>query len=633
MTLLHENPERGPIADLHDLVRQRFGQGLAVADLPPEIRSSWLRSIEQGFDPDGEPDVQRVEGAALRELQERHAQVVRMARAEMDRLYHATLGSQFALTLGSPCGVVLHARCEESFKPLARARNIIRVGMNWNERFQATNGLGTAARDRRPVLVHGGEHFFRRYATLTCAAAPIFEPEGDVVGILDASSDSCPRPPHTLALVRMSALTIENSLFREYLRGGLILVFHPHEEYHYTLSAGLIAVDEDGAIAGLNRQARVLLEGLPAQSGARFEELFSEPLETFLHRLQRHERTRLEDRAGATYSASVEPSRVPWRRRLQAPVTAGVRRRAPASAQGPDFVADDPRLRAALARLASATGRGLPILVRGETGTGKELLARYAHRLSGRKGPFVPVNCAALPEGLVEAELYGYADGAFTGARRGGAPGLVNEADGGTLFLDEIGDMPKPMQATLLRLLDDWTVRPVGRATGQRVDVQLITATNRDIEDAVREGQFRRDLLYRLNALEIVLPRLEERSDFAEMVRHLLRDIDPGLAIDDEAVAMLAARAWPGNARELRHALARCVLLLERPRITCADLAEAGCIIADERGATVAGGALRQAAARQIETALAAEGGNVAATARRLGVSRTTVYRYLRTQR
>jgi transcriptional regulator of acetoin/glycerol metabolism len=633
MTLLHENAERGAIADLHDLVRQRFGQGLAVADLPPEIRSSWLRSIEQGFDPDGEPDVQRVEGAALRELQERHAQVVRMARAEMDRLYHATLGSQFALTLGSPCGVVLHARCEESFKPLARARNIIRVGMNWSERFQATNGLGTAARDRRPVLVHGGEHFFRRYATLTCAAAPIFHPEGEVVGILDASSDSCPRPPHTLALVRMSALTIENSLFREYLRGRLILVFHPHEEYHYTLSAGLIAIDEDGGIAGLNRQARVLLEGLPAQSGARFEELFSEPLETFLHRLHRHERTRLEDRAGATYSASVEPSRIPWRRRLQAPLATAVRRRAPLGEQEPDFVAGDPRLRAALSRLAPAIDKRLPILVRGETGTGKELLARYAHRLSGRKGPFVPVNCTALPEGLVEAELYGYVDGAFTGARRGGAPGLVNEADGGTLFLDEIGDMPKPMQATLLRLLDDWTVRPVGRATGQQVDVQLITATNRDLESAVREGQFRRDLLYRLNALEIVLPRLEERTDFAAIVDHLLRKIDPGLAIDRDAVEMLARRPWPGNARELRHALIRCALLLERPCITCADLAEAGCIALEECGPPVPGGALRQAAARQIETALAGEGGNVAATARRLGVSRTTVYRYLRTQR
>ena len=170
------------------------------------------------------------------------------------------------------------------------------------------------------------------------------------------------------------------------------------------------------------------------------------------------------------------------------------------------------------------------------------------------------------------------------------------------------------------------------RARGRRVDVQLITATNHDLEGAVSAGQFRRDLFYRLNALEIVLPRLEERSDFAEIVSHLLREIDAGLAIERDAVEMLASRAWPGNARELRHALTRCVLLLERPQITCADLAEAGCIAPEEGCPPVPGGALRQAAARRLETALAAEGGNVAATARRLGVSRTTVYRYLRTQ-
>ena len=190
--------------------------------------------------------------------------------------------------------------------------------------------------------------------------------------------------------------------------------------------------------------------------------------------------------------------------------------------------------------------------------------------------------------------------------------------------------MSLPHFESLLRLLDDWTVRSVGRARGERVDVLLITATNRDLERATAEGQFRRDLLYRLNALEIALPRLEERSDFAEIAAHLLREIDPGLTIDGEALAALAARPWPGNIRELRHALARCALVLDQPRIGAADLARAGIVAVEPPSSAVPGSALRSAAARQLETALAAEGGNIAAAARRLGVSRTTVYRHLR---
>ena len=167
---------------------------------------------------------------------------------------------------------------------------------------------------------------------------------------------------------------------------------------------------------------------------------------------------------------------------------------------------------------------------------GKEQLARHAHAASGRIGAFVPVNCAALPESLIEAELFGYADGAFTGARRGGAIGLVKEADGGTLFLDEIGDMPIALQAVLLRLLDDWTVRPVG-GVRTKVDVLLVSATNATLDKAIADGRFRSDLLYRLNTLEVTLPRLRDRTDFEAILRHLLGAIDPNCEITPATIA------------------------------------------------------------------------------------------------
>jgi transcriptional regulator of acetoin/glycerol metabolism len=233
------------------------------------------------------------------------------------------------------------------------------------------------------------------------------------------------------------------------------------------------------------------------------------------------------------------------------------------------------------------------------------------------------VNCAALPESLVEAELFGYADGAFTGARRGGTIGLVKEADGGTLFLDEIGDMPIALQAVLLRLLDDWTVRPIGGARA-KVDVFLVSATNATLDKAIAEGRFRSDLLYRLNTLEVTLPRLRDRNDFDAIVRHLLEAIDPNCEIASETVAHLAARPWPGNIRELRNILARLSLAANEGFID-----EAGLAALTGHIPHTTSGSLQEIQIASILMVHAETAGNISETARRLGVSRNTVYRAL----
>jgi transcriptional regulator of acetoin/glycerol metabolism len=274
-------------------------------------------------------------------------------------------------------------------------------------------------------------------------------------------------------------------------------------------------------------------------------------------------------------------------------------------------------------RVENAAARRLPILIRGETGTGKEQLARHAHATSGRAGAFVPVNCAALPESLIEAELFGYAEGAFTGARRGGAIGLVQQANGGTLFLDEIGDMRVALQAVLLRLLDDWTVRPVG-GIATKVDVFLVSATNATLDRAVAEGRFRSDLLYRLNTLEVTLPRLRDRSDFDVIARHLLRTIDPECEITAAALARLFPRSWPGNIRELRNVLARLTLGVAH------GLIDEACVQAvDYQPAASVAGSLHDIQRTQILAVYTETAGNISETARRLGVSRNTIYRAL----
>ncbi len=242
---------------------------------------------------------------------------------------------------------------------------------------------------------------------------------------------------------------------------------------------GLLALDPDGAVLGANPQARFLLQGLPALPGSHFADLFHTRLGSFLDGARTRERQRLDDLVGSAFVATIET--FPQPRRIPSPPRAS--RVLPT-----DFIADDRRVAEVVRQVEAAAARKLPILIRGETGTGKEQLARHAHLAGRRTGEFVPLNCAALSDSLAEAELFGHADGAFTGARRGARTGLVVEADGGTLFLDEIGDMPLPLQAVLLRLLDDWTVRPVGGGKRRTVDVQVVAATNADLERAVTAG-------------------------------------------------------------------------------------------------------------------------------------------------
>ncbi|QQP90814.1 sigma-54-dependent Fis family transcriptional regulator [Skermanella sp. TT6] len=592
-------------------------RGIASPDLlAPEIRQSWDRCLEAGLEPHRSPELLYAAGSVLDEARERHELTRRLALAEMHNLYHQISGSNFMIALGDPAGMVLDTITDDTFRTTADAKNI-RAGGLWGELHQGTNALGLAAAMRAPVTVHGPEHFFTTYGGLTCNAAPIFGPNGEIAAVLDASSDCRSRQRHTMALVKMSVRQIENGLFREAYRDQLVLIFHTRAEYLRTLSAGLLAVDGEGRVLAANRQAQFFLQGLPARPGHHFAELFRTGFHRFLDEGHRRDRVRLEDHEGSSYVVAIDNLR------HACPIHARKDRTTPGAQAG--FIAEDPAVRAAMRQVSGAAARGVPILIRGATGTGKELMARHAHAASGRSGAFVPVNCAALPESLVEAELFGHAEGAFTGARRGGARGLVVEADGGTLFLDEIGDMPLPVQGSLLRLLDDWTVRPVGGGTRRKVDLQLVAATNVDLAEAVGAGRFRADLFYRLDMMEVELPPLAGRSDFAAIARHLLRTIDPGCAITDEALEALAGRPWPGNIRELRGALTRLAIAV----------GERGLIDADHVGAARTAPApspstLERAVIDRVVATWEQTGGNVAETARRLGVTRNTVYKKLR---
>jgi transcriptional regulator of acetoin/glycerol metabolism len=422
----------------------------------------------------------------------------------------------------------------------------------------------------------------------------------------------------------MAAIQVENSLIFQDRRESFILAFHPRGEFLDTLSAGLIATSADGEVLSVNRAGTALLAGLPARSGADFAALFDRRFGQALTEMLKGGIVRIRDRAGSSVFMAC--------RRIGLNRARSIASRRPESADRREapFVSSDPRVAASLAELGEALALRMPVHIFGETGVGKELMARHVHDLTGRRGEFVALNCGAVPESLFVAELFGHERGAFTNARADGAPGLARQADGGTLLLDEVSDIPLAAQTALMRFLDSGEIRPVGGRSSLSVDVQIVSAANRSLADLVQARLFREDLMFRLNAYTIELPPLRTRTDFEEIARRLLADLAPQAFITEAAIAGLAKRPWPGNIRELRHALQRALLRCKGETIDEDCLDESPSAQGERACPSCRASAMDRRFCEAIEAAHRLAGGNVTATARTLGLSRTTVYKHLR---
>lgn len=299
----------------------------------------------------------------------------------------------------------------------------------------------------------------------------------------------------------------------------------------------------------------------------------------------------------------------------------------------------DTRVRRAIDRAHCILHKPIPLLIQGESGVGKDMFAKAFHASSARAGaPFVALNCAAIPEHLIESDLFGYEGGAFTGARKEGAIGKIVQANGGTLFLDEIGDMPLSLQVRLLRVLQERVVVPLGGMQSIPVDVSLICATHHQLQDAVTEGRFREDLYFRINGLTVTMSPLRERTDVLELADAMLLECAPGreLRLSQDVRALFLRHPWPGNLRQLHNAIRVAVALLDADeRIVTLDhlseeiLETAGDGQVGPRALSRQGADLRTTTRSAIDQALESTGGNVSAAARLLGISRNTLYRRL----
>jgi transcriptional regulator of acetoin/glycerol metabolism len=497
-------------------------------------------------------------------------------------------------------------------------------GVRWDETTVGTNAIGTAIVEGRSVEVRGGEHYFAPHGILTCSATPIFDPYGQRVGVLDISGDARQQHLHARVLARQAVAHIEHRYFEAGLGDCEVVRLHHDAGLLGTAREGVLGF-RNGRLVAANR-AGLALFGLDHGDIGRapYEALFDGPLSRL------HDDGALVDRQGRALYGHVSPAGgTTVRSPLPARPTAAAPARVAAAAVRVDATPlFDAAQQQVLERACRVLDAQLPVLLQGETGTGKEVFARELHRRSTRADkPFVAVNCAALPEGLIEAELFGYEEGAFTGARKSGNTGLLRQAQGGVLFLDEIGDMPLALQPRLLRVLQERTLSPLGGGKPVQLDFALICATHRDLDQAMAAGDFRSDLYYRIADHSVRLPALREHAERAVLVRGLWDRLGQGRQLEAAALDALAGYSWPGNVRQLCSCLRTLVALSDpgeviRHGMLPAYLQTAPALV---RPSTAEG--LEAMAETAMRDALRASNGNVTQAARALGISRSTLYR------
>ena len=628
--MMHPRPASRGSADLIGSLVRRHGADLPISEV---VRSSWSRCVNSyALDPYERRRPNSVADADLRARRERLGVLLDIARIEMEALGKLIRHSEYSIVLTDRDGVILNCLGDTGFAATAR-RCGLREGVMWSEREMGTNGMGTCLTARHPVVIHRTDHFFAQNTQLTCSAAPIFDMRGELLAALDISGASANFQSHTLALVDMAAQNVENRTLLSACKDFHLVRFHNCAEFVSTPGEGVLAFDDQGLIKGANRAALKLL-------GERdHESLCGRPVDRILDTSLAVLMRLAEQRGYLAEPLSHKARR--WFASVHARVQPARTAAAPAAARGAleCLYSADPAMRHNVEVLRRVIDRDISVLLLGETGTGKGYCAHAIHRASNRADkPFVTVNCAAIPETLIESELFGHKPGAFTGATREGGMGRILQANGGTLFLDEIGDMPVALQARLLNVIEDREVMPLGGSKVVSVDIRVISATQHHPLDMIAKGQFREDLYYRLNGITVSLPAVRQRTDVADLIRKLLNNEADGAQLEIEPLLLerLVAHSWPGNVRQLRNVLRTMLALRSSDRLTLADFNERwldGGAAENPHGdealvsGSDSGSVLSDAERCALRRTLEMYQWNVSAAAARLHISRRTIYR------
>ena len=613
---------------------ERFLTGGPLAAVPSRnfVVASWLRSQQLGVNPTGRSAPLVATGADIPVLRQANADLLSAAAGVFAQMGEMFSGSGSMMLLTDPKGVILDVIGDRH--TLEQGEDIhLTPGGDWRECAMGTNGIGTALATARPAQVHAAEHFCDGIKAWTCAAAPVFEPgTGAVLGVVDISGPPSTYGRNNLSLAVSTAQQIEMVLAGRAASERVRLLEACLERVSDADVAGMVAVDRSGRLVhqtGRLPTIGTLGQRLPSLGLAGLG--VEAAVEGWADRLPEGLRPEWFSPVtveGRTIGALLV---VPRQRTAPPPDMSG---------QGDAFAAivgGSPAMAEAVARARRLVGKQVPVLIQGETGVGKELFARAIHGEVTARRPFIVFNCGAVAKDLIGAELFGHVRGAFTGATSDGRPGRFELANGGTLCLDEIGELPLELQPFLLRALEDGVITRLGDGQPRRVNVRLLSLTNRNLAEEVAAGRFRRDLYHRISVTAVSPPPLRERAgDVERLIAHFNAALSerhdvPARRFGPDILRLMTAYSWPGNVRELRNVVESQLLLGEGPDVRLEDLA-AGLSMDQAIGGSPGGGhraSLEEAEHAAIIQAVRACKGNLTAAARSLGVSRSTLYRKL----
>ncbi len=613
----------------------------------PTIFSSWERCRSSALDPVGGKCDNFLPEA---KLANRNDWLLQMARPIIRSLNHCLHGSEFLIVLIDRNGYVLKTSGDS--QALRSAEGLrFGPGANWREESVGTNAIGTALAIKKPFMVTGPEHYCESHHLWTCSAAPIRDYRGVISGFIDISGPQENVTPHQLGLVVAAASAIEERICLHYAKDHLSDTNQYLEAILNSVSDGVVAVNSDGRITSVNREAAKTFRLLSS-------EILGKDIGAFIH---------VDDRLKGFYSsgrgycrepiilrtpngridclASANPiipgkdgacgavltfSKIPISSVTSKPAFGFTAKHA-----FTDLIGESDAMRRPIQQAKQVAQSGSTVLILGESGTGKEVLAQAIHSASAhRNGPFIPVNCGAIAKDLIQSELFGYSDGAFTGAQRGGRTGKFQMADGGTLFLDEIGEMPYEMQVNLLRVVEEKSIVPVGGKRAVAIDVRILAATHKSLLEEVAAGNFREDLYYRLNAITIQMPSLRDRKgDIRALTAHFVKTASRNMGreidrIDEKVFLILENHRWPGNVRELINAIEYAVNFIKGRHLQPRHLPDY--LHNTEKGSPSSAEneimELTTLEKRAIERTLRHYDGNISKTATSLGIGRNTLY-------
>lgn len=652
-----------PDSNLYVAWKKFIETGEITENINPEITEAWKRCAADGVDPLAGRNEFILDKVRLREMLENHQELIDLARPFMNNLYKFVAGSGFIVLLCDEHGYIMATVGDRDVNGDTDELNF-EIGALWTEEEIGNNGVGTSLVMRRPLQVTGFEHFCRKHQKWTCSGSPIFNEDREMIGILEMSGPVEKTHLHTLGMVVAATEAIEHQMQIHRQNRELIMLNKRMYSILNSVSDGVIIIDSLGKITHTNPALERMLDQRLDLRGKAIENLVENTLviKDMLVSGKGFKNVELTIRNGNTLSCLASGEVL---RDEQGHITGGsifidtiknvhslVNRFSGAQAtfEFEDIVGDSEELMEAIRIGTRAAVSDSNVLLQGDSGTGKELFAQAIHNRSSRANyPFVAINCGAIPRELLDSELFGYVEGAFTGAKKGGRPGKFEMASGGTLFLDEIADLPLAKQVALLRVLQERNIMRIGGDRVIPVDVRIICATNKTLLEEVKKGHFRQDLYYRLNVISITLPSLKNRKgDITLLLNHFLQTYSkrmgmPAPVIEPQVLHYLETYSWPGNVRELQNVVERMLNISGGNKLTMNHLPPELIpqpayappepdievpTLEEERKR------IKEIQAQQeteeIISLLAACGGNVSEVARRIGVSRNTLYRKMR---